>query len=83
MQRSVTDNPAISGGVVKMNTKAQSNRGGKRAGAGRKAAPDNLKRETITIRLPRWLIDKLPADRRGDLITKAVAKHLLVKPPKE
>lgn len=57
-------------------------RGGARKGAGRKAVPDQLKRETITIRLPRWLIEKLPADGRGDLITEAVAKHMRVKPPK-
>ena len=34
-------------------------RGGKRAGAGRKKKPDHLRRELLTIRLPRWMISQL------------------------
>ncbi len=34
-------------------------RGGKRPGAGRKKMPSHLKRELLTIRLPRWMIDQL------------------------
>ena len=32
-------------------------RGGKRLGAGRKPVPKELKKEPISIKLPRWLID--------------------------
>ena len=34
-------------------------RGGKRAGAGRKKKPGHLRRELLTIRLPRWMISQL------------------------
>jgi len=34
-------------------------RGGKRAGAGRKKKPDHLKRDLVTIRLPKWMIEQI------------------------
>jgi len=34
-------------------------RGGKRAGAGRKKKPEHLKRELLTIRLPKWMIEQI------------------------
>ncbi len=34
-------------------------RGGKRAGAGRKKKPEHLKREILTIRLPKWMIEQI------------------------
>ena len=34
-------------------------RGGKRAGAGRKKKPDHLKRNLVTIRLPKWMIEQI------------------------
>jgi hypothetical protein len=40
-------------------------RGGKRAGAGRKKRPEHLRREIITIRLPKWLIEQVK--KRGKL----------------
>ena len=40
-------------------------RGGKRAGAGRRKKPDHLRRELVTIRLPRWMISQLK--RKGEL----------------
>lgn len=36
-------------------------RGGKRDGAGRKRQPEHLRREPVTIRLPKWMIDQLKA----------------------
>ena len=34
-------------------------RGGKRTGAGRKKKPEHLKRELLTIRLPKWMIEQI------------------------
>ena len=34
-------------------------RGGKRAGAGRNKKPEHLKRELLTIRLPKWMIEQV------------------------
>ncbi len=34
-------------------------RGGKRAGAGRKRKPEHLKRDLVTIRLPKWMIEQI------------------------
>ncbi len=34
-------------------------RGGKRTGAGRKKKSDHLRRELLTIRLPKWMISQL------------------------
>jgi len=34
-------------------------RGGKRPGAGRKKKPEHLKRELLTIRLPKWMIEQI------------------------
>ena len=33
--------------------------GGKRTGAGRKKKPEHLKRELLTIRLPKWMIAQI------------------------
>ena len=34
-------------------------RGGKRTGSGRKKKPEHLKRELLTIRLPKWMIEQI------------------------
>ncbi len=34
-------------------------RGGKRIGSGRKKKPEHLKRELLTIRLPKWMIEQI------------------------
>lgn len=52
-------------------------RGGARNGAGRKTVPDQLKRETVTVRLPRWMIDMMPKCGRGRLIENAINRYLL------
>ncbi len=36
-------------------------RGGKRSGAGRKKLQSHLRRELLTIRLPKWMISQLKA----------------------
>ena len=59
-------------------------RGGKREGAGRPPAPDHLKRQPVTVRLPQWLIDEVdlsaPGDR-GGTIEKALMKYMQLKKP--
>ena len=40
-------------------------RGGRRTGAGRKKKPEHLRRELLTIRLPRWMISQLK--RKGEI----------------
>ena len=40
-------------------------RGGRRTGAGRKKKPEHLRRELLTIRLPRWMISQLKS--KGEL----------------
>ena len=35
------------------------NKGGKREGAGRKKKPDHLRRDHISIRLPKWMLNQL------------------------
>ena len=54
-------------------------RGGARKGAGRKPAPEHLKRERITIRLPNWLCVWLKGHKdQGKTIEKAlIEKHNL------
>lgn len=52
------------------------NRGGKRKGSGRKALPDNLKKQPCPIKLRQWLIDKLDSlpDSRAVEVEKALIK---------
>jgi len=50
-------------------------RGGNRSGAGRKKKPDHLRRETVTIRLPQWMISQLKNKGEiGYLIENQLAK---------
>jgi len=57
-----------------------SNRGGARKGAGRKPALEHIKRERITIRLPRWLIKWLKRHtNQGKAIEEAVIKYYKIK----
>jgi len=54
------------------------NKGGKREGAGRKPAHPLLKKEMISLKLPRWLIDRLDeeAESRAVMIEIALSeKH--------
>lgn len=39
--------------------------GGRRTGAGRKKKPDHLRRELVTIRLPKWMI--LQIKNKGEI----------------
>lgn len=56
--------------------------GGKRDGAGRKPAPVHLRRDTVTIRLPRWLIDAMPDDGRSALVERALCRLMKLRAPK-
>ena len=58
-------------------------RGGARQGAGRKPAPPMLKKEPVSLKLPRWLIewiDRQP-DSRAVLIEDAIIRRHNLKPP--
>jgi hypothetical protein len=49
--------------------------GGKRTGSGRKKKPTHLKRELVTIRLPKWMIEQIKAKgEMGYLIENQLAK---------
>ena len=52
-------------------------RGGKRLGAGRKPVPKELKKEPISIKLPRWLIDWMDTqeESRPKLIEEALRRQ--------
>lgn len=58
-------------------------KGGAREGAGRKPAPPLLKKEPISLKLPRWLIDWMDAqpESRAVLIEDAICKRHKIKPP--
>lgn len=58
-------------------------RGGKRSGAGRKPAPELLRKEPIGLKLPRWLIDWLDtrSESRAVLIEEALRRQHKLKPP--
>ena len=45
-------------------------RGGKRAGAGRKKKPDHLRRDLVTIRLPKWMIEQIKSKGEINYVTK-------------
>jgi len=50
-------------------------RGGRRTGAGRKKKPDHLRRELVTIRLPKWMILQIKSKGEiGYLIEDQLAK---------
>lgn len=58
--------------------------GGKRHGAGRPSAPENLKKRMISIRLPEWLLiwmDEQPDTNRAVLIEEAMIKANNIEPP--
>lgn len=61
-------------------------RGGRREGAGRpfENIPAFLTRETFTIRLPLWLIEKIPTlgDNRTEIIETALVEHYKLSPPR-
>lgn len=49
--------------------------GGKRIGSGRKRLPDYLRRVAYTLRLPKWIIQKLrKEDNATQLIEDAILK---------
>jgi len=62
--------------------------GDKRNGPGRKPAPPLLRKEPITLKLPRWLLDWLAVEcasqspSRAVLIEEAVSKVHKLKAPK-
>lgn len=59
------------------------NHGGKRKGAGRPAAPDALKRNTMPVRLPQWLIDEVDnrPGSRGEQVEAALLAFYQIYPP--
>ncbi len=57
-------------------------RGGKRSGAGRKKKSAHLRRETVTIRLPQWMILQLKKNGQiGYFIEELLAKQDILNPP--
>lgn len=60
-----------------------SNYGGRRPGAGRKKLPN--KKQSLTVRLPPWMIAWLRAqpDSSGVLIERALRNHYELKPPSD
>lgn len=57
--------------------------GGAREGAGRKPAPPMLKKEPISLKLPRWLIEWMDdqPESRAVLIEDALKRRHKIKPP--
>ena len=59
--------------------------GGKREGAGRKPAPEHLKKVPFNTKLPKWLRDWLTAPERDKsgpvLIEEALSQMHKLKPP--
>ena len=57
--------------------------GGARQGAGRKPAPQMLKKEPISLKLPRWLIEWMDdqPESRAVLIEDAIKRRHKLKPP--
>lgn len=57
--------------------------GGKREGAGRPTAPPMLKKEPISVKLPKWLIEWMDGqpESRAVLIEDAICKRNKLKPP--
>ena len=60
-------------------------KGGKRQGAGRPPAPAELKKESIHIKLPRWLLDWMSEQpqSRAVLIEDALKKVHGIEPPSD
>lgn len=59
--------------------------GGKREGVGRPPAPPMLKKEPISVKLPKWLLERMDAqpESRAVLIEDAICKRHNLKPPKD
>lgn len=57
--------------------------GGKREGAGRPPVPPMLKKEPISVKLPKWLLEWMDAQpaSRAVLIEEAICKRHKIKPP--
>lgn len=60
-------------------------RGGARLRAGRKPVAPELKKEPISIKLPKWLIDWMDAqeESRPNLIEEALRRQHSIRPPGE
>ena len=58
-------------------------RGGSREGAGAPKKPPELKKEPISLKLPRWLIDWMDdqPESRAVLIEEALKRRHKLKPP--
>lgn len=67
-----------------MPTTKQSKRGGERAGAGRKHADPQLKKERAYIMLPKWIMEKLKKldEGRNEAAEKALCQFYGWKQPK-
>jgi len=58
--------------------------GGKRIGSGRKKAPDHLRRELVTIRLPKWMILQLKSEGEiGCIIEYQLLKAKFIHQPND
>ena len=57
--------------------------GGKRKGAGRKPAPESLKKVQLGLKLPQWLIDWLDSqtESRAVVIEDALRRRHKLEPP--
>ena len=57
--------------------------GGKREGAGRKPSPPELKKEPISVKLPKWLLDWMreQPESRAVLIEEALKRRHKLKAP--
>jgi hypothetical protein len=58
-------------------------KGGKRQGAGRPPAPAKLKKESIHVKLPKWLIEWMSeqSESRAVIIEAAIKKSHDIQPP--
>lgn len=57
--------------------------GGKREGSGRKPSPPALKKEPISVKLPKWLLEWMDTqpESRAVLIEDALKRWYKIKPP--
>lgn len=58
--------------------------GGKRIGSGRKKVAGNLRRELVTLRLPKWMIIQLKNEGEiGIIIENNLLKAEFINPPND
>ena len=58
--------------------------GGKRVGSGRKKVSEHLRRELVTLRLPKWMILQLKNEGEiGIIIENNLLKAEFINPPRD